>query len=156
MTPEYIIFTYKFIEPLNKEETIKTKFNKIKSSEKEENIKFLGNNLPNTLEFNKWGHLLEENESFILIKKFNSKLQYHINKINNQYKIQFKSNGRFIMEFIDELIEKNNLSSFIRKNKNHEYIFINGKLILKKKNKRIIKNKRALSLIGRVPSCRLG
>ena len=36
------------------------------------------------------------------------------------------------MEFIDELIDKNNLSSFIRTNKNHEYIFINGKLILKK------------------------
>ena len=38
------------------------------------------------------------------------------------------------MEFIDELIDKNNISSFIRKTtyKNHEYIFINGKLIFKK------------------------
>jgi len=53
MNPEYIIFTYKIIDPLNKDETIKIKFNKIKSSEKEENVKILGNNLPYTLEFNK-------------------------------------------------------------------------------------------------------
>jgi hypothetical protein len=32
MNPEHIVFIYKIIEPLNKEETIKIKFNKIKSS----------------------------------------------------------------------------------------------------------------------------
>jgi hypothetical protein len=46
--------------------------------------------------------------------------------------IEILSKGKTILTFIDYKNDDNNLSTFTRKLKNQEYIFINGKLIIKK------------------------
>ena len=67
-----------------------------------------------------------------MVKKFNSKLLYHINLFNDHAKIQLKFKDKILLEFEDTILEKGNLNSFSRKTKNHEYIFIDSKLIVKK------------------------
>jgi hypothetical protein len=50
----------------------------------------------------------------------------------NYLSVALKIKDNVIIEFTDTLIEKGKLDFFIRKLKNQDYIFINGKLIFKK------------------------
>jgi len=109
-----------------------SKFNRDKSINTIPSIKFKGFNLTNTMDFSKWGKIIFHSDSVALVKKHNSKLNYHINILDKSFSVALKFKDKVILEFTDTLIEKGKLNSFIRKVKNQEYIFIDGNLIVKK------------------------
>lgn len=125
----HIIFTYKIINPNFYK--IKPKINRTKLLY-DNTINFKGYNLPNTMDYHKWGNIISESDNFVLIKKYYSKLFYYINVFDNYYNIQLKYKDKILVEFTDKILEKGKLDSLTRHIKNQEYIFIDGKLNLKK------------------------
>ena len=55
-----------------------------------------------------------------------------IGRRENSFNVALKLKDKIILEFTDVLLETGNLDSFSRKVKNQEYIFIDGKLMVKK------------------------
>jgi hypothetical protein len=108
---------------------------KVKSSPKysdNRSFNFKGFNLPDTMDYSKWGTIIFQSDLFAEVKKLTSKFSYHINILDKSLLVTLKYKDKIILEFTDEQIEKGKLNSFIRKIKNQEYIFIDGKLVLKK------------------------
>jgi hypothetical protein len=77
------------------------------------------------MDLTEWGIIINQTDSFAIVKKVNS--NYPINIYDAHLKVILKCHDRLILEFTDILIEKGKLNSFIRKIKNQEYIFIDGK-----------------------------
>jgi len=79
INPSHIVFTYKIID--NNNNIIKS--NKINRSitlkETINTINFKGYNLPTTMDYLKWGHIISESNDFAIVKKYNSNSIYHIN-----------------------------------------------------------------------------
>jgi hypothetical protein len=139
LNPTNIVYTYKFIKSTSdilvdgSENTFRTKLNKHKSIKKKiSSIKFKGFNLPCTMDFSQWGKITNITETSIIIKKLNSKFNYHISIFDDYFNVALKLKDKSILEFTDTIIEKGKLNSFVRKVKNQEYIFIDGNLIVKK------------------------
>jgi hypothetical protein len=150
MVPSNIVYTYKFIKSssvlvLDKvnSDLQKSKFNRSKSIKASPNygvnrsLKFKGFNLPDTMDYSKWGTIIFQSDLFAEVKKLTSKFSYHINILEKSLLVTLKFKDKVILEFTDEQIEKGKLNSFIRKIKNQEYIFIDGKLVLKKIKKQV-------------------
>ena len=131
LNPSHIIFTYKIINNDLLTET-KSKLNRSRRVNIVPSFNFKGFNLPKTMDYLNWGKIESESSSSYIIKKHNSKLYYHINIFENYLSIDLKIKDKIIFKFTDTLIEKGKLDSFIRKINNQEYIFIDGKLIIKK------------------------
>jgi len=68
----------------------------------------------------------------LLISKSNSNLLYKIETYISYNKIEVLGHGKTILTFFDYKNDGNNLNTFTRKINNHEYIFVNGELIIKK------------------------
>jgi len=95
------------------------------------------------MDFTKWGKILYDslnplkNEYFegqlIVIQKPKSDIKYYLvmNKFHTE--VEMKIDDKLLLSFKEELNRKDcRLDSFTRKVKNHEYIFEEGKVILKK------------------------
>ena len=92
--------------------------------------------------------LLSCNEySIKLLYKSSSSLTYHVELFNNYQLVELKLNDKIVLTFKDTMNHNSDLSCFTRVIKNQEYIFDNGKLLIKK----IIKNVSFL-LLGSVES----
>lgn len=129
LNPSHIIFTYKII---NNDLLTETKLNRSRSVKTVPSFNFKGYNLPKTMDYSKWGLIISETTSFCIVKKQNSKLYYHINIYENYLSVDLNFKDKTIFKFTDTLIEKGKLDSFSRKFNNQEYIFIDGKLTIKK------------------------
>jgi hypothetical protein len=68
----------------------------------------------------------------VKIYKTNSNLIYHVELFDNYQIVELKFKNKTILKFKDIINDNYNLSTFIRTIKNQEYIFENGKLLLKK------------------------
>nr|QWO71395.1 DNA polymerase [Termitomyces sp. K1Ag] len=136
LKPSDIIFTYKILgkEPYG-DLIKKSKLNRMRSIKKNSNFYFKGYNLPCTMDYSKWGKIISECDTFAIVKKVNSSLIYHIKITNRELRVEVKFKDKTILEFTDILLEKGKLNSFIRTIKKQEYIFIDGKLIVKKVKK---------------------
>src|SRR5271156_660750 len=137
LNPSHIVYTYKIIKDPSYNNKITTKINRSKLIKSSNLIKFKGFNLPNTMDFSKWGKVIFHTDTFALVSKMNSKFKYHINIFDSYLSVFLKYKDKSILEFTDTIIEKGKLNSFTRKLKNHEYIFIDGNLILKKIHKQV-------------------
>ena len=139
----HILYSYKLIESssdsnsVGKTSLTTSKLNRDKSINTIPSIKFKGLNLPSTMDFSQWGKIIFHSDSFALVKKLNSKFNYHINIFEKSLSVALKFKDKSILDFMDEQIEKGKLNSFIRKVKDQEYIFIDGKLVLKKIKKQV-------------------
>jgi len=71
LNPSDIVFTFKIISEAEElgEDKLKIKFNKIKNNENIKTINFKGYNLPNTMDYEEWGEIIEEEGRNIMIKK---------------------------------------------------------------------------------------
>jgi len=135
----HIIFTYNLLTDIN----ITTKIddsNILKNKDKTnkiETFRFAGYNLPNTMDFTTWGdyHFLDERN--VIVHKKSSKLEYHIELFNNYQKVELKSDDFILLSFKDTMNDKSDLSTFTRTIKRQEYIFEEGKLLLKKIEKNV-------------------
>jgi hypothetical protein len=97
-----------------------------------ESFKFSGYDLPYTADYLLWGRILFTDGNLIVISRPNSNLKYKIEKFNNYNKISILNLNQNILSFTDKFEDRNNLSTFTRIIDNHEYIFTNGNLIVKK------------------------
>lgn len=137
MNLSHIVYTYKIITKTEEESSgsvQRSRLNKYTSRIKQpsNSINFKGFNLPITMDFFEWGKVIVQSESFALVKKHNSKINYHIEILDKYLNVSLKIKDKSILEFTDTILETGKLNSFIRKIKNQEYIFIDGKLIVKK------------------------
>nr|QWO71398.1 DNA polymerase [Termitomyces sp. T32] len=139
LKPSDIIFTYKIQGKEPNGEVIKeSKLNRadsVKESKESSNFKFKGYSLPSTMDYSEWGEVISESDTSAIVKKAKSSLNYHIQISNTELKVEVKVKDKTILEFIDILLEKGKLNSFIRRIKNQEYIFIDGELTIKKVKK---------------------
>ena len=88
--------------------------------------------LPTTMNIKLWGGLLSKTKDLIIIQRYRSKSIFQIKPINpliNQ--IEILVGEKVILNFRDELINENNLRSFIRYIDNDEYHYENGKISFK-------------------------
>lgn len=137
-----ILYTYKIIDNIENRLVYSEESNIENNSNFKKLDRFRINNidLPNTMDLTSWkkGEIIfSEDYKNAEIKK-NEKTKYKINILDNFYKVEVIINDSIILTFKDEILDKNNLNSFIRTVKNREYIYINGEIILKtieRKNK---------------------
>lgn len=89
------------------------------------NFNFKGYSLPSTMDYSKWGELISECDTLVIVKKEKSSLIYHIQISNTEpeLRVEVKFKDKTILEFTDILLEKGKLNSFIRRIKKQEYIF---------------------------------
>jgi hypothetical protein len=121
-----VIFQYHIF----KDNSIKTKLTKSIKLTKLNSFNFSGYNLPLTTELNKWGLILPD-EKITIISKKGSQLTYYVVKDNLKHVVQLKNNNNnILLEFTDIL--GSNSTSFTRIFKNQEFIYKDGKLLLKK------------------------
>lgn len=139
-----IIYTYKLINQSNVDEAgsipnLKTKFIKPDNLnlDRIDTLKFGGYNLPNTMDLTLWGeyHFLDDNN--VIVYKKSSQLEYHIELFDNYQEVEVMLDDKTILSFTDTMLDKNDLTCFIRKSKTHEYVFQEGNLILKKILKKV-------------------
>ena len=109
-----------------------------------ETSRFGGYKLPNTMDFTKWGDCQFLDERNIIVHKKSSNLQYHIELFDNYQLVDLKNDDYIILSFKDTMNDKSDLSTFTRKLKRQEYIFDQGKLLIKKieKNVKFLSGKR--------------
>lgn len=134
-----VFFYYKImhIEDSKLEKITESKITKLESISKEkiyENIKFSGYNLPITADYNLWGDIIiiilnEDNK--IIIQKLNLPVQYHIIKFEGYNKVEYKLKDIILLEFKDEILDKDDLLTFRRTvdNKKNKYFIIKDKKI---------------------------
>jgi hypothetical protein len=84
------------------------------------------------MDFTLWGIVLFNSDSFARIKKLNSNSIYNIQILDKELKVKLQVKDKIIIEFTDKILENGKLNSVTRTIKNQEYLFIVGKLILKK------------------------
>lgn len=107
-----------------------SKFNKDRKQIKVPTTTFGGVNLPNTMEFTKWGSIILRKPNFLAIAKENSTIVYNITIGTLFNLVKVTSCGEILLEFKD--IKGKDLISFTREISNKsKYVFINGKLIFK-------------------------
>jgi hypothetical protein len=90
-----------------------------------------GYNLPNTMDFTKWGEY-EIVNNHAIVKKQNSTAIYDIKMYETHNQIALMSDDKILISFKDIKQDHNKLDCFIRELEKHEYHFYNGKVILKK------------------------
>lgn len=140
-----IILTYKIVSSqglenklLKTNENGKPYENNIDEESNRENnkITFSGYNLPGTMDIEEWGYVQFISENKAIVYKKKSHLEYHVEffkKDNTRFQeVQLILNDKILFEFKDVLNDKINLKTFTRLINNHEYIFEEGILILKK------------------------
>jgi hypothetical protein len=93
---------------------------------------FGGYNLPNTMDYLTWGSVISKKDNVILVAKANTNSYYKITVFEDRNEVEVLSNNIVIISFKDILNDVNNLKSFTRILKYQEYVFIDGKLIVKK------------------------
>lgn len=131
LSPSHIVFTYKVLE-MNTIIT-KSKINKSKLIIDTKNLfNFKGYNLPATMDFTLWGSVINYSDRNVEVRKHNSNSIYHIELLDNELLVDLKMKNKTVLFFKDKMIEKGKLDSFIRRIKNQEYIFIDGKCVIKK------------------------
>ena len=136
MVPSDIVYPYKFIKSSSssgvigvdigkvKSDWLKSKINRSKSIKPSPkygvtlSLNFKGFNLPDTMDYSKWGTIIFQSDLFAEVKKLSSKFSYHINILEKSLLVTLKYKDKVILEFTDEQIEKGKLNSFIRKIKN--------------------------------------
>jgi hypothetical protein len=136
-----IVFTYKILS-LEESKKIKSKIVRhldIKIKSQKDILSFGGYDLPTTMDFTNWGlTYFNEDYSSAIVLKSKSKIIYHINLYENYHEVELKVNDIIMLKFIDYRDSNCELNSFTRIiNKNHEYIFENGILKIKKIIKKV-------------------
>jgi hypothetical protein len=135
---ESVIYTYQLIETnnieINKSKITKLYFDSNESKEKQK-FDFKGYNLPCTMDITQWGNLIYLNDecSKALIYRTHSKAEYHVTLYSNYLTSEIKYKDKTIIKFKDEMLDKTDLSCFKRIIDKQEYIFKEGKLVLKSK-----------------------
>lgn len=82
--------------------------------------------------FTLWEIVLFNLDSFTRIKKLNSNSIYNIQIFDKELKVKLQVKDKNIIEFTDKILNNGKWNYFTRTIKNQEYLFIDGKLILKK------------------------
>jgi hypothetical protein len=136
-----IIFTYKIVDQLSNNVNLKTKIlPSIKHpsfpNPQQNIIKFGGYNLPTSMDISTWGNCHFIGDYQAIVYKPSSSLEYHVEFFDNYQLVTVKIKDKVMLSFKDTMNHRSDLSSFTRVIKNQEYIFDNGKLLVKK----IIKN----------------
>ena len=141
-----IVFVYK-IMPLDSE-IKKTKLSRAKVFKKDDKnkFKFHGFNLPNTMDYTKWGKVISSNDNFVLVQRDNGKTFYHITIYDKYIVVKIIFKDKILLEFKDTVNNTGNLDSFTRNIKNQEYVFKDGILKVKK----ILRKCKKLSKIKKV------
>lgn len=98
---------------------------------------FSGYNLPAIMDITKWGNYQFISDTKAIIYKKSSHLEYHVELFDNYQLVELKLNDKIVLTFKDTMNDKDNLSSFTKYIKNHEYIFENGELLVKKIKKNV-------------------
>jgi DNA polymerase type B, organellar and viral len=97
------------------------------------------------MDFTKWGTVDFLNDyKEAIVYKYKSKAEYHIKIFDNYTKVEYKIEDKIINTFKDEMLDVNNLATFLRTFKNQIYNFEDGEIILKRKinNVHKLKSKR--------------
>jgi len=128
-----IIFSYKFIPLQSSINESKISLPKEIKTKNKPTFKFIGYNLPSTMDLTEWGTYHFTNDyTKATVYKSNSKASYHIFLYKNYQIVELKYKDALLLKFTDIMTDHNNLSSFIRKFDTQEYIFENSKIIVKK------------------------
>lgn len=136
-----IVFTYKLIDSNNLETKILTP-EKLNKNQKQLTdslgyTTFGGYNLPNNMDFTTWGDCQFLDFNNAIVYKKSSQLEYHIKLYDYHQIVDVMFDDKLLLTFKDEMNDKTDLSSFTRSVKKHEYTYQEGKLILKKIEKRV-------------------
>ena len=109
-----------------------------------EKLKFGSYVIPNSMDFTTWGHSHFFDDKNVIVYKKSSSLEYHIELFDNYQLVDLKNDDYIILSFKDTMNDKSDLSTFTRKLKRQEYIFDQGKLLIKKieKNVKFLSGKR--------------
>jgi hypothetical protein len=130
-----LIFSYKII-PDTKLINNNPKLSIINKNRNKSTYKFMGWNLPNTIDFRLWGIIdkaLTKNN--IIIKDMNNKYYFNVKVYKDHNEIQLKTfNNVLITKFYDYPLDVNNITNFKRIINNHIYYYNNGELVLKTLN----------------------
>ena len=125
-----IIYTYKIIF----KNSLKTQIliDKKMSKEVVPFFNFYGYDLPLTMNYREWGIYIESaSQSLVTIYKLKSKIEYRIKIYEDKHEISVYMNNRLMFQFVDVLLDVNDLSTFHRVIKEQEYVIIKGNLELK-------------------------
>jgi len=139
----YKIVSVSKIKELMPEKELKSKIIKSKDSQipkKEEKVTFKGYNLPNTMDFTKWGHCtISKDYTSATVIKLNknhtkSKINYSIKIKELKIEVDYKIYNKVLFSFTDTLVINENfisknLNYFKRTLKNKIYIYEEGKRI---------------------------
>lgn len=136
---EKIIFTYSVVP--NTSVITKPKFNQHKNIilKNKDEFSFKGKVLPNNMDVETWGKILNKNASdkniYFIAKNFSKHSPIYIVKVESDcLQIAYKVGTKIIFNFKDILYDPkigNPLFSFIRIIKNQKYYFLDGKLVVK-------------------------
>lgn len=127
-----LIFKY-IIIPEDKIINKKSVFNKGQTPYKMKHTKLMGYKFPNTADITKFGKIIFRKGSLVIVEKLNTNYRYRIEQFENLNRISvLNANGSEILNFVDTILDPNNLGSFIRTIKDHTYIYKDSKLIVKK------------------------
>jgi hypothetical protein len=140
-----IIYTYKLVNtkssPLKSKLILPDKFTVNKEGDfdgmKKDNLSFGGYNLPNSMNISTWGDIQSITENKYIIYKNKSNLEYHVELFDNYQLVEIKLEDKVLLSWKDIMRAKFDLSTFERVIKNQEYVFVEGKLIVKKIKKRV-------------------
>ncbi len=112
-------------------------------------MSFGGHNLPATMDIEIWGDVQFISETKAIVYKKGSNREYHVeyffNNTERYQTVELKLEDNTLLSFKDILNDKSNLSTFTRIVNKNEYIFEEGKLLVKK----IIKSVEFLTKIKR-------
>ena len=122
-----IIYTYKMIPKIQ----LETRIVKEKGFEIEKlsHFKFYGYDLPSTMNYKLWGILVGSTP--VIVYKPKSKLEYHIEVTSWKQVVSLYSGDHLVLTFTDILLDVNDLSTFQRRIKDQDYLFVKGELKLK-------------------------
>ena len=90
--------------------------------------KFLGYNIPLTMDLAKWGNVkYNDKKTIATIKRYDSNLIYEAHIFRDVHIVNaYNEKHKVLFSFRDTLLDKNNLNSFKREFKNRTIIYMNG------------------------------
>lgn len=130
-----IIFTYHILSPEKSNNKIPRLINK--NNININNVNLGRFNFPATTDYTYWGDVIKNIDNIITVKKLISKnpYNYEITLMDDKHHVKAYKGNKMLHEFTD--IYGDNHTSFTRIIGLHEYIFENGKVILKKIRRRV-------------------
>lgn len=131
-----ILFTYKIL--LGKEENKLVHHKKVITASKNQ-FNFGGFKLPTSMDITRWPGDVPFNEDYSKATVYinNSPKVYHVSLFEKYQIVQLKLNNDVLVGFTETVDSVYDLSTFTRKIKNQNYIFVNGELIVKQTDRKV-------------------